>query len=229
MRSLADFDLTFAAIARSEVFQCQLSSEQKLYTPNIPDSYFNHQTLQQNVNSIGEAQSGVTYIFTTPPRSQARNCSGTVMAIQHCYHADLTNGEIGRDKDIFEFLSASINQNLFTVDDRFMVRSASDARNCIAGVRERGRTPHDCCSTFTLADSNRFQISNQSYTFGIRISNNNPRPYAFRAETTEFNVDQYQFASVNGDSFSLVNLESPGRSLFLMKFLIGIFQYYIST
>ena len=202
------------------MFQCQLSSEQKLYTPNIPDSYFNHQTLQQNVNSIGEAQSGVTYIFTTPPRSQARNCSGTVMAIQHCYHVDLTNGEIGRDQDIFEFLSASINQNIFTVDDRFMVRSASDASNCKAvGGRVGGRIPYDCCSTFTLADSNRFQISNTNYTFGIRISNDNPSPYAFRATTVKFNVDQYQ-TSVNGDSFSLGSPLS-GRSLFLMRFLIG--------
>ena len=144
------------------------------------------------------------------------------MAIQHCYHVDLTNGEIGRDKDIFEFLSASINQNIFTVDDRFMVRSASNASDCIAiGGTVGGRIPYDCCSTFTLADSNRFQISNPSHTFGIRIST--PSPYAFRATTIKFNVDQYQVPSANGDSISL-GPPLPGRSLFLMKFLIGTFS-----
>ena len=157
--------------------------------------------------------------------SQARNCSGTVMAIQHCYHADLTKGQIGKEQDIFKFLSASINQDLlFTINDSFMVRSASDESDCTVGVRAGRSTPHDCCSTFTLPESNRFQLSSQSYTFGVQVSMDKFRPYAFRAETAEFNVKQYQLALINRDSFSLIGLELFGRSLFLMKFLIGTFS-----
>ena len=156
--------------------------------------------------------------FTIPPLSQARNCSGTVMAIQHCYHADLKSKEIGKDKDIFEFLS-DINQ---IINDRFMVRSASDANNCVVGKKAMGRMPHDCCSTFTLAENNRFLILNSNYTFGVGISNTNRRPYAFKDEITEFNVNQYQVPSAKGDSLAQGSRLS-GHSLFLMKFLIGTY------
>ena len=64
------------------------------------------------------------YFFTLPPLSPERNCNGTVVAIQFCYHAELMNNEIGELRDIFEFLVTDRRDRLFIINSRFRVKAA---------------------------------------------------------------------------------------------------------
>ena len=173
-----------------------------------------------------EALDGITYIFTIPAESVNRNCSGTVVAIQYCYHAELTNADINSRSvlNIFDLLSVTTldTSSLLTVRERFTVTSTAAEDNCMLGSQVKGRTPHDCCTTTTLDSSQQFQIPPSSYTFGIQVLSEYPGiPYFFRAAATEFNVNQCQIPIVTGDNFNLAVSCLTGRSLFLLRFVVG--------
>ena len=192
LKELSSYDserpFSFVAFgcAQSTLFQCQPSTEQsgQVYTPNIPDSYFNATTLGVSTELM-EAVGG-TYVFTIPAESEERNCSGTVVAIQYCYHADLNvnNGESGREQSIFDLLSMTTldASNMLTVQKRFTVKSTPINDICMLGQRVMSMTPHNCCTTTTLDTSQQFQIPPSSYTFGIQVlSVYSGIPYSFRA------------------------------------------------
>jgi hypothetical protein len=187
------------------VFLCQTSNQGgQVYTPNIPDFFFEHERVADNSGpgaTLDEARIGSTYFFTLPPESSERNCSSNVQAVQFCYRAELTNGELGIQQDVFEFLITTREDFLFTITDRFTVSDISTSSNCVVGVRRMGRIPHDCCMTIT--PPTQLQIpsgSSSSYTFGVRIIDSDVRPYAF---IDEFDAEQFQ-TSATGDTFPLV-------------------------
>ena len=79
----------------SSLFQCQSSSDQSglVYTPNIPDEYFNDVNVANfRTSSLNVKGKRATHIFTIPPELVSRNCSGSLVSIQYCYRA--------RDRDI---------------------------------------------------------------------------------------------------------------------------------
>ena len=147
-----------------DIYQCQISADQGglVYTPNIPDAHFTEESAAQAsagvIPTLMKASNGVTYFFTLPPLSPERNCNGTVMAIQFCYHAELKTSEIGRPQDIFEFLVADRQNRLFTINSRFRVEAASSATNCVVGSKMGMNTPHDCCTLFDPPDDSWFQL-----------------------------------------------------------------------
>ena len=75
--------------ASAALFQCQHSTFQdgQVFTPNIPDLYFNHTYAADMEDLLMRPRNGLTYFFTIPPESAERNCSGTVVAIQYCYRS----------------------------------------------------------------------------------------------------------------------------------------------
>ena len=99
-------------IVESALFQCQHSSYSsgQVYTPNIPDFYFdNEKAAAFSTGSSGAnlttAIAGHTYIFTIPPVSAERNCTGTVIALQYC-HVDRRNLNVQR-REIFNLFLLS--------------------------------------------------------------------------------------------------------------------------
>ena len=83
------------------MFQCQFSSQPSgfLYTPNIPDSYFNDENYIMT-NEVAGLINGIIYIFTLPSESVQRNCSGRVESIQYCYQA--RDSDIGQTREAFK-------------------------------------------------------------------------------------------------------------------------------
>ena len=78
---------------RSALFRCQSSSELRgqVFTPSIPDFYFNHENAaafsnggNANLTTLLESS---TYIFTIHPQ----DCCGTFTALQYCYKISSTS------------------------------------------------------------------------------------------------------------------------------------------
>ena len=209
-----------------EVYQCQTSSDQGglVYTPNIPDGFFDQQyAATGGMATLAEARDRFTYFFTLPPLSLERNCSGTLVAIQFCYHAELRDDEMGNLQDIFEFLVTDREDTLFTITSRFPVEAASSDVNCVVGNRMGMETKHDCCTSFETPNELLNQIPSASFTFGVRIIDRDFRPFAFRDSVQEFRVEQFQ-TSANGDSFDLGEGDRvTNNALLLLRFLLGIY------
>ena len=103
------------------------------------------------------------YIYTIPPESAQRNCSGTVTAVEFCYRVR-TMDEVrsGETKEVFYFLSLtqdSSNQRRFTVNRRIIINSTASNSIC-AAVSPDNRV---CCENKRL----EYQVPSSTFTFGI--------------------------------------------------------------
>jgi hypothetical protein len=177
--------LAFGCAQTSALYLCQPTSNPssgQVYTPNIPDSYFN--TASLSTNTVTPTRNGFTYFFTLPPR----DCSGSVAAIELCYRAELTNGQISSSQplNVFELLMVSRHELSFTFTSRSTIQVTPSSSNCmVAGAKVGSRTPHDCCAS--VIPPNEFQIPSSSYTFGVRLMNTaNARPIAFGSSVQQF-------------------------------------------
>ena len=146
-----------------------------------------------------------------------RNCSGTVISLQFCYHIDSTGGGA---RDIFDFLVLRRNSNTFTVIDKFSVRA--NPRNCVNNY---------CCTSDALSGSNVFEAPLTQFNIGLVVSNVNARPLIFLPSATEYNIPQYQSTlglsgPQNGATFTLGEQELVnGNSLILLRFFLGKILY----
>ena len=212
------------------MFQCQFSSEPSgfLYTPNIPDSYFNNENYRRNEihdyddNIVTGSRNGFTYVFTLPSESVQRNCSGRVESIQYCYQA--RDSDIGHTKDVFKFLSLVQEpvqgEVQFTVNSSITIQTTPEDSVC---SDPPGGIQQICCDTTFLSSTNQFQIPPSTYTFGVVVINKDVKPLAFANTATEYHVEQYQ-ASL-GNSFppgTMFTLTENIKPLLLLRFPIGI-------
>ena len=182
-------------------YQCQSSSEKsgQVFTPNISDFYFTPENAP-SAGSTSNGSFGYTYIYNLPPESADHEdeCSGTVVAMQYCYH------RIRRNKsNVFRFLYLAKCELEFKIMKIF--RLIYDETNCTMGV---------CCHKMSLGRQAKFDLTSLSnFTFGIEIRR--AALIAFGDITTEHNIEHFQ-AQLNdatlkrGRSFSLT--ESNGRS-----------------
>ena len=208
--------------ASAALFQCQHSTHQdgQVFTPNIPDLYFNHTYAADMEHMLTQLSNGVTYFFTIPPESAERNCSGTVVAIQYCYRVRWNI--INSTQDVFSFHSVTRDGFDFTVTSSFTVRTTPHQESECA----QSRRWYLCCDTITLSAENQLSISPESYTFGVTMVNTTVyvRPYAFK--DTEFMLEQFQVSLdtlLVGSSYNLTTSTSMVTGgLLLMRFLIGI-------
>lgn len=207
--------------AMSLLFQCSGQNGQ-VFTPNIPDFYFDDMNAATFI--IGGAanlttlSNGVIFIFTIPPLSAQRNCSGNVMSIQYCYQAK--NRNLGDPQDIFSFLSLMKDGFQFTIIARFLVQTTPQASRCTSP--SQGSIQQVCCDTTSIVPTNQPQIPSSEYTFGILTMNSDVLPLAFRDTATEYQYDQFH-AVPAGSTFTLSegNLLDD-RSLMLLRLFIGI-------
>ena len=202
--------------ASAALFQCQHSTHQdgQVFTPNIPDLYFDPASFTDSMkNSVSKSSDRVTYIFTIPPESAERNCSGTVVAIQYCYrvHRDLINST----QDVFSFHSMTRDKLAFTVTSSFTVTTTPHQKSECKKISGKH---YLCYDTATLSAD----ISPDNYTFGVTIVNKDVMPYVL--EEDRFEVEQFQAALgtaiLNGTSYDLMMSSMETGGLLLMR-LIG--------
>lgn len=205
-------------------FLCQPSTDSQVYTPNIPDFYFDI----DNVAGFRTAASGAnlttrneqrvtTIIFSIPPRSPERNCSGTVTALQYCYESTaefLDRGQ--RNINIFWLLTLSRNGSRFTVSRRYMARTTPRDSVCV----NSSETRRVCCAE----TARNFQITASTHWFGVTVLGQNRRPLAFADSVTDYEVEQFQVRISNtvpavDDTLIVDNLLN--RPLLLLRFLLG--------
>ena len=211
----------------SSLFQCHSSSNQNglIYTPNILDFYFNDVNAA-NFRTGGGAnlttsRNGFTYIFTIPSESSLRNCSGTVVSLQYCYEA--RNSELRKTNDVFNFLSITRNNLLFTANSRLTIQTTPQNSIC---TDPPGGIQQICCDTSSLSANNQFQLPSSDFTFGVVITNSNVRPLVFTTSALEYRVEQFQAAlgadgPTPGNRVTLGdNTRVNGGSL-VFRFLIG--------
>ena len=217
-------------------FLCQPSSDQRgqVYTPNIPDSYFNHEAVAQfrpvNLTSVLNRR---TYIFAVPPVSAERNCSGDVVGFQYCYQTTDANVQNEASKNLFNFLSLTQNEFEFTVNESFVVKFTSSNTTCVPPPS--GTTVQQvCCDTTTLGSEEVFHLPRSNFTFGIVTRA--ARLLAFEDATLVGQVKLFEEELATrssllpaGDNFTLTETE-PREDGFLpiIRLLIGkTVNYYI--
>ncbi len=205
----------------SQPFQCQSSDQSGLvYTPNIPDFYFDDVNAADFRTSSGanltDSANGVTHFFTVPAESASRNCSGDVVSIRYCYRA--RNRDIDASINIFNLLAVNRNELQFTIIRSTTIQTTP--RNSIC-TDPPGSIRQICCDTTPLSG---LQIPSSEYTFGIVITNANVRPLAFADSAREYRVEQFQ-VSLGDDGRRTVMLAEgnrlTNRALLLIRFTIG--------
>ena len=193
--------------------------------PIIPDFYFNDSNAAANFRTDDSANltqsqfRRVAYIFTIPPESSLRNCSGTVVSLQYCYQARNRDIERNRPVNVFIFLSLTQNGMRFTVNRQMFIRTTPANTIC---TNSSGSIEQICCDTTTLNTNNQLQLSSSNFSFGVVITNGNVRPLAFTTSSTEYHVKQYRTSLGNSETmFTLSSNEKVNDSFLLFRFVIG--------
>ena len=223
--------------AESSLFQCQPTTDQSghVFTPNIPDFYFDHVnalalTQQGNLTSLS-VDSGTVFVFTTPPEA---TCNGTVLAVEFCY---LTfDGEIDREIEVFRFASVEIDDLECTAIDFNPFRISTSEQTAICSVLVEN-DQHICCDTYTLPDNDQFQIPSSEFMsgFGVvtRRNENQIRPLTFSGVNTEFRFPHLRGVPADnnnidrrGETFTLTanDIQNEG-SLPLLRLIIGTYLF----
>ena len=174
---------------------------------------------------LTQSQTGITYIFTVPPESPLRNCSGTVVSLQYCYQA--RNGDRENNRTVFNFLSLTQNGMRFTVNRRISTRTIPSNTIC---TKPSGNIQQICCDNTSLSIYDRFQIpSSSGFAFGVGITNRNVRPLAFTTSQTEYQVEQYRTSLGTTNPFTLASNEQMNNSFLLFRLFLGMIKnfYYV--
>ena len=172
--------------------------------------------------NLTTSQDGFTYIFTIPPESPLRNCSGTVVSLQYCYQA--RDSDRNGNRKVFDLLSLTQNGTQFTVD-RKITRQARPQNNRCTDPNSRG-IQQICCEITELNIYDRFHIPSSNFAFGVVITNVNVRPLAFTTSALEYRVEQYQAAlgankPLLGSTFTLADSSRVNGGSLLFRFFIG--------
>ena len=213
-----------ALTAPAPPFLCQLSSmgSGELYTPSIPDFYFNHEsagsfrtaTPAANLTTLVQ---DIIYIFTIPAVSAERDCSGNVLAMQFCYEYTGDDSNIGNTINAFEFLTFTREEFAFTMTDSFTVQTTLSESVCTDDLP--GDVQRVCCS-YAISDRKieELEIPSSEYTFGIAL--NGEYDFELLAFTSEYFVDQFQVVRFDLPPGSLLT-PARGHTLPLLRFSIG--------
>ena len=208
-------------------FQCQSSSNQKglVYTPNIPDFYFNHVNAADfrsgDGSNLTDTDRDTTYFFTVPAESASRNCSGDVVSIQYCYQVRNRSRDRVTNSSVFKLLAVDRNGLQFTIINSTTIQTTPQGIIC-TNPQAGGITI--CCDITPLSG---LHIPASEYTFGIVITNRNVRPLAFANSAREYRVEQF-IASLDTTGLqpgSTVTLTEGNllrdRALLLLRAIIG--------
>ena len=209
------------------LFQCQFSSDGsgRVYTPNIPDFYFNATNAASFLTDAARANltasnKGFTRVFTIPSESPQRNCSGNVVSIQYCYQA--SDSDLGTRRIAFTFLTVELDGLRATVTGSFGIQTNPHSSIC---TNPPGNIQQVCCDTVSLGPNNQFQIPASSFSFNV-LTNGNLRPLTFADSAVDFRVVHYRssfgVAILPGNVFVLSETQLQNESsIVLMRLFIG--------
>ena len=214
------------------LFQCQSSSEQngQVFTPNIPDLYFEHENAYSfrisDIANLTVLQPALEpargYFFTLPPQSAERDCSGTVQAVEYCYQRSDT------DPESLRFDLVIVDNSSSVIQERFPVEHTPSGDTCTLHTRRQAQT-WLCCVTTQLSSENQFNIPSSSILFGVvHNSSGSARVLAFNnTVATYYNVTAQR---TSPGAFGFLDL-GPGQvlpshrvvpsGLPLLRFIIG--------
>ena len=183
----------------SSLFQCR-SSGQEMYTPDIPDSYFNLTSLRAYIEN-NTVRATASYVFTIPA---PHDCSGTVKSVQFCYQQGMMGrrmrGEQGR-------------RVIFTL---FQVSNTGEMTNCVDITRNNSMCSTDDSRPRVCCQISQFQISTSNHTFGVMSRPDQPKLLAFSDSVMKYQVENYQTSDLKTQPPPLMN-----GSLLLLRFFIG--------
>ncbi len=164
----------------------------------------------------------VTYIFTIPPVSSQRDCSGTVVAMQFCYEYRGDFRNLGTTVNAFQFLTLTRDGFEFTVNSSFTVQTT--LAPCTGDLG--GDVRRVCCSNVTSNDFGELAIPSSDYIFGIaHVGAYELQLLAFSPMVMEYRFDQFQVAGFSPPPGTTTPLSesvlATDRSLPLLRFFIG--------
>ena len=166
--------------SQSSTFHCQPSSVQSglVYTPNIPDFYFDHVNVGSS-NDVTDIGGSTVYIY---PVSEDR-CSGTAVAIELCYRAFDRNR--GSQQSIFTLIAMNQVGLRVTPYHRVPVVVTPTNGNCVpsSGVI-------NCCDIMHISNSQQFQLPPPTslFAYGLEYAAGDSTPLAF---TSSYSVTRY--------------------------------------
>ena len=155
-----------------------------------------------------------TYIFTIPPESPERNCSGPVVVIEYCHVSNIYSW---RRQNIFTLFLLSRDGEVFTIESEYEIGIISDS-SCM------DRSPNSprkvCCNKQNLI--NDMLLSEANVIFGVQVG-------AFELLTFSSSTFEYKYPQLLG-SFRRINArtsftrmevdEVDDQSLLLLRFYI---------
>jgi hypothetical protein len=206
-------------VAGSPLFQCQPSDRSGLvYTPNIPDFYFNPENAAAFMTGEGAnlttVERLVTYVFTIP----SGHCSGPVVDIEYCHISNVASG----NRRIFNFFTLSVEDDVFSIDNRTLVGYRILDTSCVAIASSPSQSV--CCNKQRFS-SDIFQRP-QAITFGLLQLGF--ELLTFSDSTFKYNIRHFQgtLGSFRGrndrTNFPLMELnEVNDQSLPLLRFFIS--------
>lgn len=208
-----------AGTGQTSLFQCQLSAQEnrQVFTPNIPDFYFNHTNEISSGVNLTRLSVGNLHVLSLPPLSTQRDCNGSIVAFEYCYSA--RQRHFGNRISIFHFLSLKKEGYQITVEDRFTVRSTPKRSICSKFSALPGLV---CCDKTVLSEDDELNLPNSNYTFGVVVRNR--QLLAFSDTASQYHVPQFQLtvgtsSPPRGTQFNLT--EENDQSIPLLRFIIG--------
>lgn len=156
------------------VFQCQHTSDPsgQIYTPNIPDSFFNHENAAnyRATNNEDTLDKEFTYIYTIPAESAERDCRGIAIAMEYCYTTSINSKRLRIN--VFNFLVLTQDGQQFTINNRLRIRSTPRSTICTT-VKTQMQHSHGinaelvCCDRTNIGTSRRFEVTESPVTIGV--------------------------------------------------------------
>lgn len=167
---------------------------------------------------------GRTYIFTIPPKSPQRNCSGPVVAIEYCHISRKTTG----NARVFTIFILSFDGITFTIESESLVRYRLSGRACSSINSDPSVSV--CCNRQNLND---MMLPGANITFGIVQTGF--ELLTFSSSTTEYDFPQLQgmLGNFRGTrertNFTLMELDDKvdDQSLLLLRFFINSQGSYV--
>ena len=198
----------------------QGSGQQQVYTPNIPDFYFDPETAvafgtspEFNLTTT-IFNTFNTFVYTLPPESALRNCTGTVTAIEYCYLASQLDTS---SMEIFELHILTRDGSLFQIERSISIWSTPTSSIC----HPASLFDMVCCDTTTLNGGGTFHLPPSNFSFGVTAEFT--QLLIFTDSAVEYNVQHFEVQLPLFSSIFAVSVRDSlsFESLLLMRFHAG--------
>ena len=185
-----------------------------------------------DLDSADVAQNGQTtrvdnsVLFQVP---STLNCSGTVMAVEHCYTGSANRIRYSISLPVFTLLTLKQKDSLiFQITDIITVHSTPLLEICSDQLRAFFLFNRYCCDRFILDPLHQFQLPSPKFAFAIVSASSVNQIRYNEISFPEWRVEQFSFSmpalatAAVGDTFTLSDANRRTDATFrLLKFIIS--------